>query len=117
MMHVSAFMLMPAGRAGDTVHPVNPNTVGAMIAVVRVSRFLEGDSRHGGLVAHEELKLIDMHRRRVGGKRVQTNGLEAIGRSQTIELLPGVSSLHIAAGRHEGRVRSGLGGGALDGSR
>ena len=56
-----------------------------------------------------------MHRRRVGGKRVQTNGLEAIGRSQTIELLPGVSSIHVAAGRHEGRVRSGLGGGALDG--
>ena len=56
-----------------------------------------------------------MHRRRVGGKRVQTNGLEAISRSQTIELLPGVSSIHIAAGRHDGRVRSGLGGGALDG--
>ena len=86
-----------------------------MIAVVRVSRLLEGDGLNGGLVAHEELKLIDMHRRRVGGKRVQTNGLEAIGRSQTIELLPGVSSIHIAAGRHDGRVRSGLGGGALDG--
>ena len=43
----------------------------------------------------------------------KTDGLEAIGRRQTIELLPGVPSVHVDAGRHEGRIRSGLGGGAL----
>ena len=48
-------------------------------------------------------------------KRIQTDGLEAVSSTQTIPLLPGVSTVHVVAGHHQRRVRSRLGSGALNG--
>ena len=85
------------------------------VAVVRVRRLLEGDRADGRLVAHEELKLVDIHVGRVRAKRIQTDGLEAVSSTQTIPLLPGVFTVHVVAGHHQRRVRSRLGSGALNG--